>query len=107
MQTRSRNRYASKETEMSSSPRTLARLVRSPTAVCFILLLATVGTNPVIAAPPNGPGTYEDLLQLFQDFQAWKTPAAKNGRVDFGPVAIAQRRAEIRSMQRRMDNMGV
>ena len=72
---------------------------------CLSVLLCLTG--PALAGPPNGTGSYEDLLSLFEQFQIWKTPAAVDGVVDYTPAAVERRRNEIRAMQRRMDDMGV
>ena len=91
--------------QTSYSPRLSA--IRLVGLACVSVLLSMAAMNPAIAGPPNGDGSYEDLLQLFAEFQAWETPIAVNGVVDYGPATIERRRAEIRAMQHRMDDMGV
>ena len=39
-----------------------------------IVLLGMALVNAAIAEPPNGAGSYEDLLELFAELQEWKTP---------------------------------
>ena len=80
--------------------------IRRQGLACVVLLCMAV-VNPAVAEPPNGAGSYEDLLELFAEYQAWKSPDAVDGVVDYGPAAIERRRDEIRAMQRRMDDMGV
>ncbi len=76
-------------------------------AITVLLLSLVVVATPVIASPPNGNGTHADLLKLFGEYQAWKTPPAPAGVTDYSPAAIEARRSEIRGMQDRLDDMGV
>lgn len=78
-----------------------ARLGSATMLICLTCL------HPAMAAPPDGDAGYDDLLKLFADYQAWKTPAAIDGVVDYSPAAIERRRAEAIALQRRMDEMGV
>lgn len=75
--------------------------------VTVLLLCLVVAAMPATAGPPNGSGTHSDLLKLFAEYQAWKTPPARVGVTDYSPAAIEARRAEIRGMQERLNEMGV
>ena len=56
---------------------------------------------------PDGPGSYDQLIRLFHDYQAWKPGLAAGVGTDFGAAAIDRRRAELLDMQDRMLKMGV
>jgi hypothetical protein len=103
--------------------------VRHSTAGSFIAALAiTVGAaSPAFAAEPAanaalpaGTGTHADLVALLQEFLEWEDPArAKSNEEkevagadtevfpDYGEKAIDERRARLRAMQGRLDNMAV
>ena len=59
------------------------------------------------AAMPNGSGTHDDLIELFEDFQAWKIAQSVGSAKDYSATAIERRRAGLRLMQQRMQEMGV
>ncbi|MBT8101176.1 MAG: hypothetical protein KJO82_15585, partial [Gammaproteobacteria bacterium] len=45
---------------------------------------------------PDGPGGYDQLLELFQDYQAFKRRLSPAVGADFAATAIEQRRTELR-----------
>ena len=59
------------------------------------------------AAMPDGVGTHNDLVRLFEDFQEWKIAQSVDAIPDYSVDAIERRRAELRLMQQRMQEMGV
>ena len=81
--------------------RRLPRRWRLASAVVFLGLPFAAG-----AAVPDGDGTYDQLVRLFQEFEAWKAPDASS-TPDYSPSTIQRRHAELRDMQRRMQQMGV
>ena len=70
----------------------------------LVLLAAAFGARAEI---PDGDGTYDQLVGLFQGLQAWEQAQAAEAMPDYGPSAIARRRAELRRMRERMRQMGV
>ncbi len=70
---------------------------------------------------PDGSGSYEDLVSLFQEFLEWKDPARARGNVpnkdiagkptevypDYGKKAVSERRAKMRDLQARLEDMAV
>ena len=70
----------------------------------LVLLAAALGTRAEI---PDGDGTYDQLVDLFRDLQAWEQAQAADIIPDYGQSAIGRRRADLRSMQQRMLQMGV
>ena len=70
----------------------------------LVLLAATFGTRAEI---PDGDGTYDQLVDLFRDLQTWEQAQAADIMPDYGQSAIERRRADLRSMQQRMLQMGV
>ena len=75
-----------------------------------LLLAALLLLSPVVALSgdiPDGPGSYDQLIQLFRDYQDLKGGLSAGVSADFGPAAIERRRSELREMQDRMATMGV
>jgi hypothetical protein len=59
------------------------------------------------AAVPDGVGTHDDLIRLFEEFQEWKIAQLVDAVPDYSVAAINRRRTELRLMQQRMQEMGV
>lgn len=59
------------------------------------------------AGPPAGRRSYPELVKLFTDFNAWKSPPAANGIVDYSPAAVAQRRSELKAFQKQLPDFAV
>lgn len=59
------------------------------------------------AAGPDGAGTYEDLLAVFRDYQAWKPQLQPGFTNDFSASAIERRRTELAALHARLDGLGV
>lgn len=57
--------------------------------------------------PPRGAGSYEDLVALFGEFNAWKDPRPVNGVIDYSPGTVQQRRERLKTLQARLADMGV
>ena len=49
---------------------------------------ATQQAAPGPDSPPDGQGSYDDLVTLFAAFIEWKTPTAVNGVVDYSPATV-------------------
>ena len=70
---------------------------------------------------PDGSGTYDDLVALFQEFLEWTDPARASGNVpnrdiagsatdvypDYGEATVEWRRATMRDFQARLEDMAV
>ena len=70
---------------------------------------------------PEGEGSYQDLVTLFQEFLEWKDPARARGNVpnrdiagaateiypDYGAEAVAARRTQMQEYQSRLADMAV
>ena len=70
---------------------------------------------------PEGEGSYQDLVSLFQEFLEWKDPARARGNVpnrdiagaateiypDYGAEAVAARRTQMQEYQSRLADMAV
>jgi hypothetical protein len=59
------------------------------------------------AGPPDGAGSYQDLVTLFTTFDAWRKPKSVNGVVDYSPASVAIRRAELRRFQAALPDFAV
>lgn len=83
---------------------------RSLTLVLTALLVfgATAGVaTPSHAAKPDGAGSYDDLVVLFEEFLEWRDRSPADGSVDYSEDAIARRREEMQRFQQRLSEMGV
>lgn len=72
-----------------------------------VLLGLIMLASPAFAGPPDGEGSYEDLLDVFADLQTLKSTGAGGGLPDYGPDAIDARRDRLAALQARMRDMGV
>jgi hypothetical protein len=86
---------------------TLKRLLP---AVLFTALLCASLTTPVFAQAandgiPTGKGSYTDLVELFDEFLAFRDSG--DAEADFSAQAVAQRREQMRQFQARVDDMNV
>lgn len=59
------------------------------------------------AGPPDGQGSYQELVTLFDAFNAWKTPTPVDGIVDYSPQTMATRRAELAAFQAKLPDFAV
>jgi len=59
------------------------------------------------AGPPEGAGSYDQLVALFAEFDAWKDPKPVDGVVDYSPAVVEQRRARLRTFQARLPDFAV
>lgn len=85
---------------------TLAILLAAPGAVAQAQPIpAAPASQP--AGPPDGTGSYADFVTLFTRFNAWKTPEAVGGIVDYSPAAVARRRAELAAFQAQLPGFAV
>lgn len=57
--------------------------------------------------PPNGKASYQDLVKLFVDFDAWQKPKAVSGVFDYSPATVDMRRAELRRYQAALPDFAV
>ena len=69
-----------------------------------VLLLPSAGAAGGI---PDGPGDYDELIELFGDYQTFRKGLSAGVSADFSAAAIDARRAELRGLQDRMADMGV
>lgn len=70
---------------------------------------------------PDGSGSYDDLVSLFQEFLEWKDPARARGNVpnkdiagkptevypDYSEKVVNERRAKMQDLQARLEDMAV
>jgi hypothetical protein len=71
-------------------------------AACLLAM-----ASPAVAAQPDGPGAYPELVELFSGFSNWRAKALDPLGADFSPQAVVQRTAELAAMQARLGTMGV
>ena len=86
-----------------------------------LVIVAALALAPLSASsadgPPAGRGDYQSLVALYEEFLDWKREApivgeisdsaAFQGVADYGPKAVAARRAEIKSFLTRLEDMNV
>ena len=86
--------------------------------LAFVALLAAQPALPAPSGPPQGQGTYDDFLALFEQFVAMRLPSAWNanfndpaspnhGLMDYGTLAMADRLAGLDELRSRLDDMNV
>lgn len=81
--------------------------LRTLLGAAAVLALGLAGTH-AIAGPPEGDGTYEDMIELFEEFLEWRDLELDvNATPDFGPAAVERRREEINQFQRQLETMDV
>ncbi len=86
-----------------------------PRGVNFAQRIALLLTTLAVSSPsavladaiPDGPDGYDQLIQLFEQYHAFKDGLSAGVDADFRPAAIDRRRAELRGLQDRMARMGV
>ena len=91
-------------------------------ATAFLVwVLAPFAAAARLEGMPEGAGSYDDLVSLFQEFLAWQDPerasgdrpnrdiagAAADVHPDFGAEAVAARVAQMDAYQERLDDMAV
>ena len=98
----------------------LRRIIRPAKWVWLVLLIAMAGQAPLGQAArldgmPEGSGTYDDFVALFQEFLAWQDPERASGdrpnrdiagaaaevHPDYGAQAVAERLAQMEDFQSR------
>ena len=85
-----------------------ARLVVLTTLLlCSSLAAVTISSHAKAAGKPDGVGSYDDLVVLFEDFLAWRDPSSADGIVDYSTDAVARRQVEMQRLQQRLSDMGV
>ena len=80
---------------------------RRPVMVAMLAALLAAAVFGVRAEMPDGAGNHDQLVELFEELQAWETAHAVDAMPDFGISAIAERRADLEAMQARLLDMGV
>jgi hypothetical protein len=81
-------------------------LRRLAAAATLTLSLASSGAVFAAAGPPDGKGSYSDLVTLTNEFFAWKAEA--NGiAVERSPQQVERRIGELRDFQARLADMAV
>jgi hypothetical protein len=56
----------------------------------------------LVAAPASAVGTYDDLVGLFREWQAFERPALRDGAPDYTAPTLARKHAELRVYQSRL-----
>ncbi|MGB3317838.1 MAG: DUF885 family protein [Sphingopyxis granuli] len=85
----------------------IAALLAGASSPISVAAAATQQAAPGPDGPPDGQGSYDDLVTLFAAFTEWKTPTAVNGVVDYSPATVDKRRAELRAFQAKLPDFGV
>lgn len=86
----------------------IAALFASTTSIAPLAAAgATEQISTAQATPPDGKGSYDELVTLFTAFNEWKTPQAIDGVVDYSPAAVGKRRTELRIFRAKLPDFGV
>jgi hypothetical protein len=90
---------------------TRLRAVRSTLTRLAMVALATCLAGPVLAYAdklPAGEGSYDDFVELFQEFVEWRQAQRADLAVpDYSQAAVDRRIEQIHDFQRRIADMGV
>lgn len=70
-------------------------------------LTAPAAAQAMPAGPPDGKGSYQDLVAMFTDFNGWKDPKPVNGVVDYSPTTVQKRRDQLKAFQARLPDFSV
>ena len=82
--------------------------IERPLLALVLLLAAFSNPDSVFAsedAIPSGAGSYQELVELLDEFLAFRESA--DARADFSAAAVADRRERMKQFQQRIDAMGV
>jgi Bacterial protein of unknown function (DUF885) len=61
-----------------------------------------LATALLVTAPASAAGTYDDLLGLFREWQAFERPALRDGAPDYTAPTLARKHTELRVYQSRL-----
>ena len=61
-----------------------------------------LSTALLVTAPASAAGTYDDLVGLFREWQAFERPALRDGAPDYTAPTLARKHAELRVYQSRL-----
>jgi hypothetical protein len=78
--------------------------IRFTILISVVLFLAISCTSESIK---TSPGTYEDLLQFFQEFREFQVPDIKDGIPDYSPGAMAEQAAGLKVLQGKLAAMDI
>jgi hypothetical protein len=85
----------------------LTACINRSAAILSAIALAVTAAGPALADAPSGSGDHNDLLQVFEDYQAWKKPDPTLGLPDYSAGALARKRRDLGVLQARMQDMNV
>ncbi len=74
-----------------------------PPVTAAVLLLATIWTAPLTAAPPAESASYSALLQLFEDWRVFERPPQLDGAPDYTAETTARRHRELDRYRQRLE----
>src|SRR5687768_7478630 len=69
------------------------------------LVAVIVCAQALGAASPLQRGTYQDLVTLFEEFQAFERPPLKDGAPDYTAATLAAKRERLKGFQSRLAAM--
>ena len=90
-------------------------------SVIAVTLMVADAHSARLEGMPDGSGSYEDLVALYQEFLAWKDPERASGNnpnrdiagsatevyPDYGPSAVGEQRERMHDFQERLADMAV
>lgn len=86
---------------MSPIARPLASLL------AIVVLVIGAPTQASTAGPPNGAGTYEQFVALFDEFVKLRSVDESDGLVDYSATTVAERLTRLRALQSRLNGFAV
>ena len=87
----------------------LRNFLVSLAAVLVFLPMASGAAGARMEGMPDGAGSYEDLVALFQEYLEWRGPRYGSREInpDHSEKAVEKRRREMREFQARLEDMAV
>lgn len=108
--------YAAKYLQSRQARSRKGKFMKSILSLCALVCVAL--TPAAAGGPPQGAGSYQDMVDVFEEFLAYKAPSAWNanfnnpdapdhGLIDYSKPAIDTRERDLSELRARLDDMNV
>lgn len=108
--------YAAKYLQSRQARSRKGKFMKSILSLCALVCVAL--TPAAAGGPPQGAGSYQDMVDVFEEFLAYKAPSAWNanfnnpdapdhGLIDYSKPAIDKRERDLKELRARLDDMNV
>ncbi len=108
--------YAAKYLQSRQARSRKGKFMKSILSLCALVCVAL--TPAAAGGPPQGAGSYQDMVDVFEEFLAYKAPSAWNanfnnpdapdhGLIDYSKPAIDKRERDLKELRARLDDLNV